>query len=156
MPRRSILRASDADREGIAERLKRAAHEGRITTDELEHRVTAAFRARTYGELDQLVADLPRHDRLERRRGRGRAGTARRVAAAHPVAAVAITLAAVAAVALTLAMIALIAAAWSGWIVFGWIFFGSRRCGLRWARGHRPPPPRYVNVAQSRGRGYWA
>jgi hypothetical protein len=59
MARRSTLRASDADRERIAERLRNAASEGRLLAEELEQRLDAAFSARTYGELDPLVADLP-------------------------------------------------------------------------------------------------
>lgn len=54
------MRASDADREYIAERLRNAAAEGRLTAAELEHRLGAAFAARTYGQLDAAVADLPR------------------------------------------------------------------------------------------------
>jgi hypothetical protein len=53
------LRASDADREHIVDRLRKAATEGRIAAEELEHRVSAALKARTYGELDATVADLP-------------------------------------------------------------------------------------------------
>lgn len=53
------IRASDSDREQVAERLRQAAVEGRLTTDELEERLGAASAARTYGELDPLVADLP-------------------------------------------------------------------------------------------------
>ena len=59
MSRRSSLRACDADRDQIAERLRKAAWEGRLLAEELEQRLDAAFSARTYGELDQLVADLP-------------------------------------------------------------------------------------------------
>jgi uncharacterized protein DUF1707 len=59
MARRSTLRASDADRDQIAERLRKAASEGRLLAEELEQRLDAAFSARTYGELDSLVADLP-------------------------------------------------------------------------------------------------
>ena len=59
MARRATLRASDADREHIAERLRRAAGEGRILAEELEERLEAAFSSRTYGELDAVVADLP-------------------------------------------------------------------------------------------------
>jgi DUF1707 SHOCT-like domain len=59
MARRATLRASDADRENIAERLRRAAGEGRIVAEELEERLETAFSARTYGELDAVVADLP-------------------------------------------------------------------------------------------------
>ena len=55
----SELRVSDADRERIAERLRLAAGEGRITADELEERLERAFGARTAGELEPLVADLP-------------------------------------------------------------------------------------------------
>jgi Domain of unknown function (DUF1707) len=57
--RRYSLRASDGDRDDVAERLRTAAAEGRLLVTELEQRLEAAFRARTYGELDALVADLP-------------------------------------------------------------------------------------------------
>jgi hypothetical protein len=57
--RRATLRASDADRDQIVERLRRACAEGRLAVHELEHRVAAALKARTYGELDATVADLP-------------------------------------------------------------------------------------------------
>jgi uncharacterized protein DUF1707 len=53
------LRASDSDREQVAERLRVAAGEGRLSTDELEDRLGALYAARTYGELDVLVEDLP-------------------------------------------------------------------------------------------------
>ena len=59
MAKRGTLRASDEDRERIIERLHAAATEGRIAAEELEHRVSAALKARTYGELDATVADLP-------------------------------------------------------------------------------------------------
>jgi hypothetical protein len=57
--RYTALRASDADREAVAERLRHAAVEGRLEPDELEQRLHLAFRARTYGELNPLLADLP-------------------------------------------------------------------------------------------------
>lgn len=53
------MRASDRDREQIAERLRHAAGEGRLFPEELEQRLRAAFAARTYGELHALVSDLP-------------------------------------------------------------------------------------------------
>lgn len=43
----------------MADRLRHAATEGRLTAEELEQRLHHAFSARTYGELDPLVADLP-------------------------------------------------------------------------------------------------
>jgi hypothetical protein len=53
------LRASDDDRERTAEQLRRAAAQGRITVDELEERLQAAYAARTQGEIVPIVADLP-------------------------------------------------------------------------------------------------
>jgi Domain of unknown function (DUF1707)/2TM domain len=55
----SELRASDADRDRVAERLRAAAGEGRLTPEELEDRLERALSARTEGELGPLVADLP-------------------------------------------------------------------------------------------------
>jgi len=60
------LRASDADREQVAERLRHATAEGRLNADELEGRLHALFAARTYGELGALVADLPAAGRAPR------------------------------------------------------------------------------------------
>ena len=59
MPIEPSLRASDADREQVAERLRHATAEGRLSTDELEGRLQTLFAARTYGELELLIADLP-------------------------------------------------------------------------------------------------
>ncbi len=59
MQRRAQLRASDQDREHVAERLRTAALEGRLTNDELDQRLGLAFAARTYGDLDELLGDLP-------------------------------------------------------------------------------------------------
>src|SRR5581483_10738255 len=72
MSRRATLRASDADRDQIAERLRQATAEGRLVAEELEERLEATFTARTYGELDAMVADLPgaparRRERPQRR-----------------------------------------------------------------------------------------
>ena len=55
----SEVRASDADRERVAERLRAAAGEGRLSADELEERLERAFGARTEGELAPLLAELP-------------------------------------------------------------------------------------------------
>jgi len=54
-------RASDADREHVAERLRDAAGDGRLTIPELEERLEATFAARTYAELEPLTHDLPDH-----------------------------------------------------------------------------------------------
>jgi hypothetical protein len=53
------LRAADADRDRVVERLRSAAAEGRLDADELEARLETALAAPTYAELDTVVADLP-------------------------------------------------------------------------------------------------
>jgi ketosteroid isomerase-like protein len=52
-------RASDAEREATATRLRTAAGEGRLTLDELADRLESAFGAATRAELEPLTADLP-------------------------------------------------------------------------------------------------
>jgi len=56
---RSELRASHEDRDRAVELLRVSAGDGRLTADELDERLELAMTARTYGELAQLVADLP-------------------------------------------------------------------------------------------------
>jgi hypothetical protein len=53
------VRAADSDREMIAERLRDAAGEGRLTLEELQARLDQTYQSRTYGELAAVVADLP-------------------------------------------------------------------------------------------------
>ena len=53
------IRASDADREHATARLREHYAAGRLTSDELDERISAALNATTYGELRQLMADLP-------------------------------------------------------------------------------------------------
>jgi hypothetical protein len=67
----SEIRAADADRELVVERLRRAAAEGRLEPDELEQRVEAAFAARTHSELTPLTEDLPRERPRRRHAGEG-------------------------------------------------------------------------------------
>jgi hypothetical protein len=53
------LRASDADRERVADILRDAFAEGRLDVDEHAERIEAAYAARTLGELEPLTRDLP-------------------------------------------------------------------------------------------------
>ncbi|MDQ0991134.1 DUF1707 domain-containing protein [Streptomyces sp. V3I7] len=53
------LRASDADRERVAEILRDAVAEGRLDMEEFEERLDATYAARTYGELAPITRDLP-------------------------------------------------------------------------------------------------
>ncbi|PWS46083.1 hypothetical protein DKT74_07830, partial [Streptomyces sp. ZEA17I] len=56
------LRASDADRDRTADILREALAEGRLTADEHAERVDLVYRAKTVGELQPLVRDLPAAD----------------------------------------------------------------------------------------------
>jgi Domain of unknown function (DUF1707)/Cell wall-active antibiotics response 4TMS YvqF len=53
------LRAGDADRERVADRLRENLAAGRLTLDEFSQRLDAVYDARTYGELEALTHDLP-------------------------------------------------------------------------------------------------
>jgi len=53
------LRAADVDREFVAERLRVALNEGRLSLHEYDERVRDAYAAKTYGELKALLTDLP-------------------------------------------------------------------------------------------------
>ncbi|KUL69739.1 MULTISPECIES: DUF1707 domain-containing protein [unclassified Streptomyces] len=53
------LRASDADRDRIADILRDALAEGRLTSDEHAERVEGVLAARTVGELEVFIRDLP-------------------------------------------------------------------------------------------------
>src|SRR5262249_6986561 len=56
---RDDLRASHEDRDRVAELLRMAAGDGRLTAEELDERLEKALTARTYGELAALSRDLP-------------------------------------------------------------------------------------------------
>ncbi|MEV0535611.1 DUF1707 domain-containing protein [Kitasatospora sp. NPDC050463] len=55
------MRASDADRERVAELLRDAYAEGRLNVDEHAERIEAAYGAKTLGDLVPLTRDLPAH-----------------------------------------------------------------------------------------------
>ncbi len=56
---RDALRASDKDREIVADRLRDALNEGRLNLTEYDDRLRDAYAARTYGDLKGLLSDLP-------------------------------------------------------------------------------------------------
>jgi DUF1707 SHOCT-like domain len=148
MSRRASIRASDADREHVAERLRKAAAEGRLLTEELEHRLMAAFSARTYGELEPLVADLPRE---VARRGRQQ----RALPIPRPAAALAILIVMPVVVALVVAAAVLVISMFAMWVavvaIMMWVF-GRRLPVLphRYARRWSPGPQR-VGSHHARG-----
>jgi Domain of unknown function (DUF1707) len=127
MAYRKNLRASDADRELVAERLRKAAAEGRLLAEELEQRLGETFKSRTYGELDAVVADLP-SDGISRRSERAPLPFAR------PATVLAIVVAAVAVTAVAILVITGLLAMWALWALLAWWMLGGR-CGAR--RRHR-------------------
>jgi hypothetical protein len=56
---RRLMRVSDADREQAAEVLRDAVGLGRLTFDELEDRLSQAYAAKTYADLEEVTRDLP-------------------------------------------------------------------------------------------------
>jgi Flp pilus assembly protein TadB len=129
----SVL-ASDADRDAVTDRLRDAAGEGRLQSEELEERVDAALHARTYGELRRLVADLPRDGKEPWLRPRMRTtGVARSVLLAGGLATAAlVALVLVALVVLLVLAVAAVAAAWCAAVVILWLVRSRSR---RLARG---------------------
>src|ERR671936_1083717 len=80
-------RVGDADRNHTADLLKEAHAAGYLTLEEIDERLSAALSARTRGELDRLVADLPPdwRARQEGRRVRRRPAVAPQAAWLLPV-----------------------------------------------------------------------
>jgi hypothetical protein len=60
MPDHADLRASDEQRDRAAAEIREHFAAGRLTDDELSDRVQAVYSARTVGELNALMADLPK------------------------------------------------------------------------------------------------
>jgi hypothetical protein len=84
MPGDPRLRASDADRDRTAQLLREHHAVGRLTAEEFDGRLEKVFTARTLGELDELLADLPAIDLYQLpsagiRRARGGGSGPRRV-----------------------------------------------------------------------------
>lgn len=53
------VRASDADRDRVADILREALAEGRLDAEEHAERIDAVYTAKTVGELEPLIRDLP-------------------------------------------------------------------------------------------------
>ncbi len=61
--RRDELRAADVDRAFVADLLKKAVDEGRLSLSEFDERLQQTYESRTYGDLDKVIGDLPRPSR---------------------------------------------------------------------------------------------
>jgi len=145
MSRNGHLRASDADRDRVAEMLRTAATEGRIATDELDERLGATLSARTYADLEAVVVDLPWSSHpAQRRTG----------SPVRSIALVAIALAVV--LPLIMAVVTVftsIFAVWMLWAVVGWWFFGHRHHHRH--RRYGGPRQARRQAGASSGRGFW-
>ncbi|HXB14111.1 MAG TPA: DUF1707 domain-containing protein [Solirubrobacteraceae bacterium] len=159
MAGREAMRASDTDRDRVAERLREAASEGRLMIEELEQRVDRALRARTYGELEVLIADLPGPRLLSRTRRRRR-----RVPL---VPALGLVVGVVLLAPLVLASIALmvqlalgVLVVWWIWAGVAWLFFGRvlhRRRAAYWHHAYwrRPVPGLGPRACQGQWHAQW-
>lgn len=127
------LRASDADRERIAERLRTSHAEGRLDLAEFQQRLERCYEARTLGELSELVGDLPRDDEPHERRSFGWWGPGRPIPLFVLVFALVVVLAAAGHHVLWL------------WIPLGFLFWRAswwRR--RRWFAGTRRGPGNWI------------
>src|SRR5436305_786813 len=124
MATRSTLRASDQDREHVADRLRRAAGEGRLGAEELEERLEKVFSARTYGQLSVLTADLPAARESHRHN---------LPLWARASVAVALVLGVMMAIAIAAALLVALVCLWAVWVALSWSLFGrgshARRVG---------------------------
>jgi Domain of unknown function (DUF1707) len=115
------MRASQAEREEVVERLRVHTGEGRLEIDELEERVEAAYGAKTRGELAELLDDLPEPQPTRSQR------------ATRQFAAIAGSLPLILAIAVFVFAPASIA--WLGWPLLAWWFFArpgtGRSCAPR-------------------------
>jgi uncharacterized protein DUF1707 len=62
MPNDPQMRASDDDRDRAASLLREHHAAGRLTVEEFQERLDAAYKAKTLGDIDKLLADLPAID----------------------------------------------------------------------------------------------
>jgi hypothetical protein len=53
------LRVGDSEREAVAAELREHYAQGRLTIEDFQRRLDAALSARTRGDLDRLIRDLP-------------------------------------------------------------------------------------------------
>ena len=114
------LRASDADRERVAERLREHAGAGRLSIDELSERLETVFAARTLGELELPLADLPSTEYRHRTSSFSF-----------------VPMLALVALLVTVWAVSGAGAFWPIWILLGVWWFGPLRHQRRWAHGRR-------------------
>ena len=135
------IRASDAERDAVIEMLRRHTADGRLTMAEFEERVAEALAARTRGELDPVLRELPPlqpppSDGAQRRRAGGRASTGPSRGRRGSIVALLPRVALIAAV-IAFGTLMVTQGAW--WIVFPlfWIVGGASGRGMACGARHR-------------------
>jgi hypothetical protein len=68
-PRDRQLRVSDSEREAVGEILRQQHVDGRLNSDEFQERLERCLAAKTYHDLDELVADFPQEEAEQGRFG---------------------------------------------------------------------------------------
>jgi hypothetical protein len=135
LPGAGGYRVGDADRNRTADLLKEAHAAGYLTLEEVDERLGTALAARTRGELDGLVADLPPEWRASQERGRRAAGPPARPRPALPPEAAWLVPLLVVVVAL-----AVLAVVTRGFFFFPWpLLWIFLVLGRRGRAGWRPP-----------------
>jgi|Tabmets5t2r1_1033131.scaffolds.fasta_scaffold03077_3 Domain of unknown function (DUF1707) len=129
-------RVGDADRNRTVDLLKEAHAAGYLTLEETDERLGTALAARTRGELDRLVADLPPEWRANQERGQRPPGPPPRRRPALPAEAAWLV-----PLAVIVTGVILLAVLTRGFWLFPWpllwIFFFA--FGRRGRAGWRPP-----------------
>jgi hypothetical protein len=130
------LRASDSDRDAVVSDLGEHFQAGRLTAEEFDERMGRALAARTWGELRDLLADLPATRLAPRAPAATRSSSARlsRSSGLPPIAAVA---------AIGIAVAVLVGAGHDRW-GFVWLLLSglliARRCIRRASAPGRSGP----------------
>ncbi|MGX6602831.1 DUF1707 SHOCT-like domain-containing protein [Micromonosporaceae bacterium Da 78-11] len=81
------MRVGDRERQTVADQLKSALDEGRLDLGEYDERIQKTYAARTYGDLDGLLDDLPGTVPVQRSQVRPRPEPTNAPATRHPAAA---------------------------------------------------------------------
>ena len=131
-PRDRSIRVGDSERDAVAAILRRQHVEGRLDAVEFQERLDRCLAAKTYAELDRLIADLPSQEA-----GRGRGGPAQ-AWPRWPVASLPLAL-----VPLALIAAIVLSGGHAFWLVFPLFFFVVR-------------PLLWRSLGRRSGFGFWA
>jgi hypothetical protein len=137
LPGAGGYRVGDADRNHTADLLKEAHAAGYLTLEEADQRLSAALAARTRGQLDRLVADLPPEWRAAQERAGGPAGPPARRDPAFPLEAAWLVPLLVVVVAAVVVLAVVTRGLWFFPWPLLWVFFFA--FGRRGRAGWRPP-----------------